>query len=137
MTAATVSFSSTDHHVRVVRALTAAALLAAAAGFIPAQLDLPHRVLHTASLMAPTCGLTRASLALLRLDIKAAASYNPAVFPLAALTAAVALREVIGRLTGTWVTVMRVPRWTRWAAAIALAGLAVWQQLRFEELLRA
>lgn len=55
------------------------------------RLDLFDRFLfcpwHLTGLYCPTCGLTRASHALLALDIRAALRYNPLIFPLLAVIA--------------------------------------------------
>ena len=93
---------------------------------------------HRVGLVGPTCGLTRAAVALASGDAARAWMFNPAVFVLAAAAAALAARAAVGRATGRWL-VLRLPRhWSAAAlAAVLVAGLWANQQSHAALLLSA
>lgn len=95
-----VEVSRADPQLRSVRAFAAVLVLAAAAGYIPPAVDLPHIALHSLHLMAPTCGLGRAGRAMLRLEFGRAVSFNPAIVPLVAIVAAGAAEPVKSGVPG-------------------------------------
>lgn len=125
-----------DRHARIVRVYAVALVMAAAAGFIPPAIDLPHRVLHGLHLMAPTCGLGRAGRAVLRLQLSEAVQYNPAVVALVGVSAVLAAREVLGRTAGKWLTFrLRLSHRSIAVIGVAFVALAAWQQYRFDYLI--
>jgi Protein of unknown function (DUF2752) len=71
---------------------------------LPRDVDVVHTFEHGLGFMAPTCGLTRGGLALLRGDLATAWSYNPAIFLVALLAAALGARFATGVATGRWLT---------------------------------
>lgn len=87
---------------------------------LPRELDVVHTFEHGLGFMAPTCGLTRGGLALLRGDLATAWRYNPAIFPVALLAAALFVRFASGVVTGRWLT-LRVHS----GSAGRLLGLAI------------
>jgi len=119
-----ISFADTDE----MRWLTRAVALGVAAAFVLALIDgmpvaLPMPT-HAIGMVDPTCGLTRASIALARGDLLAAWRFNPAVFVLAGIAVAVVLRTVWGLTQHRWVSIrmpMTAPR-----VAIAVVVLAGW-----------
>lgn len=72
---------------------------------LPRDVDVVHTFEHGLGLMAPTCGLTRAGLALLRGDLATAWTYNPAIFLVAPLAATLLARFAAGVVAGRWLTV--------------------------------
>jgi len=115
------------------------ATLAAAVGWIwltllgPPPLICPFHAL-TAGIPCPTCGTTRALLALMQGDVAASLGYHPAVAPGVAMGAAA--------WAYAWVVVLfRLPRirvsasgWAataiRWTVAAAVAGIWIIQIVR-------
>jgi hypothetical protein len=102
-----------------------AALACAAAAPFAADFsaEAPACAFHALTGVAcPTCGGTRAVLALARLDIGAALAWNPLV-ALAALVFVVGGLVALARaLSGRGVADGRPPRWAGAAAALALAA---------------
>lgn len=98
-----------------------------------------HGPLHRMGIMDPLCGGTRATYLLASGDFSAAAEYNPVVFPLAVVVAALAARLVLGITLGIWLQV-RVPRPARRpllaAFLIAVALLEIRQQVHAELLMQ-
>ena len=74
----------------------------------------------------PGCGMTRAFLALLRLDFAAAWNWNPAIYPLAVCAACAVICALTGHLR-------RVSSPLLWTAAVVL--ILVWA-VRFPEFLQ-
>lgn len=98
-----------------------------------------HGPLHRLGIMDPLCGGTRATYLLASGDFSAAAEYNPLVFPLAVIVAALVARLVLGITFGFWLQV-RVPRPARRPLLavfmIAVALLEIRQQLHAELLMQ-
>ena len=98
-----------------------------------------HGPLHRLGIMDPLCGGTRATYLLASGDFSAAAEYNPVVFPLAVVVAALAVRLVLGIALGSWLQV-RVARPARRpllaAFMIAVTLLEIRQQLHAELLMQ-
>lgn len=130
-------------HDRAARFTWAAALFGIAAvvlriiGVPPVDL---HGPLHYLGVMDPLCGGTRATFLLLSGDLTGAATYNPIVFPLAALAVLVYTRAVVGMTTRRWLNVRlgRMPRIAAWTVLVlALLLLGVRQQLNADLLMQA
>jgi hypothetical protein len=103
------------------------ALLFAVAGLPPIGLHAPP---HYLGVMAPSCGLTRGTIALVRGSLSDAIRFNPA--SPAVLVGGLALlgRGAFGLLTGRWLNLrLRVERLGWLLLAVAGAALAVNQQL--------
>ena len=135
-------FTWSDHD-RTARYTKSVVLLAIAAvalrivGVPPVDL---HGPLHYLGVMDPLCGGTRATFLMLSGDMAGAATYNPIVFPLAAVVAFVLLRTAVGLITRQWLSVHlgRTPRIAVWAILVlALALLEVRQQLNADLLMQA
>ena len=87
-------------------------------------LDL-HGPLHYLGIMDPLCGMTRATVALLRGRLGQAWAYNPAS-PLLVTGAALSLgRWLVGRLTGRWLDTTARPTRIPWAVTIVVV-LGLW-----------
>jgi hypothetical protein len=125
-----VSFELRDTH----RSVTRFSVLGLSAGAVLAVFGVPrvdlHGPLHHVGIMDPLCGGTRAAFLLSRGDWGAAWTYNPVVFPLAAVAALMLLRTMVGVLSGRWVTV-RVGRRRVLVVllVLAVAALEIRQQL--------
>jgi len=103
-----------------------AAVLFAVVGIPPLPMMAP---LHEVGLVTPTCGLTRASVALAEGRLARAFAFNPASFVLAVGVAALCLRGVVGATTGRWLhATVRPTRVVVAVAVIAVVVLWVWQQ---------
>lgn len=124
------------------RLLTLAALAVWPLALAFSKVGLPRVDLmwqfHRAGLVGPTCGLTRAAVALAGGDAARAWMLNPAVFLLAVAPPALAARAAVGIATCRWL-VLRLPRhWSAAALAAALvAGLWANQQSHAALLLSA
>jgi hypothetical protein len=121
---------SRDRH-RMVTWLTLAGLLAGAVVAIAGvpRIDL-HGPLHHLGVMDPLCGGTRAAFLLSRGHWDAAWTYNPIVFPLAALAASALVRAAAGWATGRWVTIQVTRPWPLIVVVVVIvAVLEVRQQL--------
>jgi hypothetical protein len=119
-----ISFADTDEMRWLTRAVAlgvAAAFVLALIGGMPVALPMPT---HAVGMVDPTCGLTRASIALAHGDLLAAWRFNPAVFVLAGIAVAVVLRTVWGLTQHRWVSI-RMPV-TAPRIAIAVVVLAGW-----------
>lgn len=130
-------------HRDELRGLTVAAGLAVVAAVALRTVGVPqvdlHGPLHYLGIMDPLCGGTRATFLLLAGDPVAAAQYNPLVFPLWTLVAAVLIRAGIGSLSGRWLDLRACGRTRRVllvALALAVIALAVRQQLHAELLMQ-
>lgn len=121
MTVIRIETGSADPQQRSVRGPATALSLAVVAGYIPLSLDLPHRVMRGAHLMAPTCGLGRPADRCFD-SIRHAISFNSSIVPLVAVIAAGAVRELVGRWRQRWLTLSGRPQ---------RGSMAVWQQYRF------
>ena len=87
--------------------------------------------LHRVGVVGPTCGLTRAGVALAGGDAVAALRYNPAIFLVAGGVAALLTRAGAGLLTHRWVHgSFRVSWW--WAALGVASVLALWVRQQSE-----
>lgn len=123
--------------------LTIAACLALAAAVALRSIGVPqvdlHGPLHYLGIMDPLCGGTRATFLLLAGDPLGAARYNPLVFPLGVLVAAVLVRAGFGSLSGRWLE-LRISHGARRVLLVALAvmvvALAVRQQWHAELLMQ-
>lgn len=130
-------WSDRDEH-RVVFLMTGVAV---AVGLVlrvlPRDLDVVHTFEHGLGFMAPTCGLTRAGLALVRGDLATAWSYNPAIFLVAPLAAALVARFASGVVTGRWLTLRVKPGSVGRLIGLAII-VALWlnQQAHFSFLAR-
>ncbi|WP_344215712.1 DUF2752 domain-containing protein [Kribbella sancticallisti] len=103
------------------------------------RVDL-HGPLHYLGVMDPFCGGTRAMFLLLSGHPAEAATYNPIVFPLAAMTVLAIVRIGVGWSTGRWVDVRLSRNWRRALIAVcilALAALEIRQQLHADLLMQA
>lgn len=128
---------STEDRWRLV--MPVGLLLAAATvvlRLVPGLADAWHAPLHKVGLMLPGCGLTRASLALLRADAERAWRYNPAAFVVVPVAVAVVSRWIVGRITGRWLdTDIRPTPPLLTVAALAVVGLWLRQQANFQLLI--
>lgn len=105
--------------------------------WLPRRLDVIHTFEHGAGFMAPTCGLTRAGLALFRGDVAGAWTYNPAIFVFALATLAAIVRLLVGVTSRRWLTVhVHAGRWTYVVAGTLVGALWVNQQMHFALLAR-
>lgn len=124
-----ISFADTDEMRWLTRAVAlgvAAAFVLALIGGMPVALPMPT---HAIGMVDPTCGLTRASIALARGDLSSAWRFNPAVFVLAGVAVAVVLRTVWGLTQHRWVSIrlpMTAPRIA--IAVVVFAGWWAYQQ---------
>jgi hypothetical protein len=128
-----ISFADTDE----MRWLTCVVALGVAAAFglaliggLPVALPMPT---HAIGMVDPTCGLTRASIALARGDLSSAWRFNPAAFVLAGFAVAVVLRTMWGLTRHRWVSIrvpMTAPRLA--VAVVVLAGWWAYQQSNAE-----
>lgn len=132
MSVAAVEFAwvDEDRHVTITWLALGGAVLAvvfAVVGFPPVDL---HEPTHYAGIMAPSCGLTRGTVALVRGSLGDAIRFNPAS-PLVLLVGLALLsRGALGVLTSRWLDVrLRVERLGWLLFAVAGAALAVNQQL--------
>lgn len=124
--------STRDEHRAVLVLLASAVAFGLALSVLPRKADIVHTFMHRLGFMAPTCGLTRAGLALLRGDFSTAWAYNPAIFLIAPLASAVLVRFAVGRTRGRWLTVHLQLGAGGWAIVVVLA-FALWlnQQAHF------
>ena len=74
--------------------------------------------LHVLGIYCPTCGITRASHALLRLDLAAAFTYHPLVFLLIALVIYYEAVFLSAALRGVELSVKRVKHWPFFAVVV-------------------
>ena len=98
-----------------------------------------HGLLHYVGVMDPLCGGTRATFLLLSGQPRAAAAYNPAVFPLAVAVTALLARAMTGLSTGRWLHLRLTSgprRVLRVIAVLAVVALTVRQQLHAELLMQ-
>ena len=110
------------------------AALGLAAGVALALLGLPpislHGPLHFAGIMDPACGMTRGVVAVLRGDLEAAVTFNPASPLVPALGVAALARWGYGLRTDRWLVARFSPRpLTVSLVAAAAVALAVNQQM--------
>ncbi len=124
--------SARDEHRAVLVLFASAVAFGLALSVLPRKADIVHTFVHRLGFMAPTCGLTRAGLALLRGDFPTAWAYNPAIFLIAPLAGAVLVRFAVGMSRGRWLTVHVQLGAGGWAIAVVL-GFALWlnQQAHF------
>ncbi|MET9835774.1 DUF2752 domain-containing protein [Streptomyces sp. NPDC006385] len=102
-------------------------------GMFPVNLHGPG---HFAGIMAPTCGLTRAVVAVFRGDVAMAWRYNPLGLLVAFTSVAVLARLVAGTVTGRWPVLRVRPGRAGWIIlALALVALAIRQQSQAELLM--
>ena len=97
---------------------------ASAAPFLPAlAAGAPACPFHLATVLAcPTCGGTRALLALARLDLAGAVAWNPLVAVSALVFVAGGAAALVAALRGRGVPEIPNRPWHRAAAALALAA---------------
>ena len=119
-----ISFGDTDEMRWLSRAVAfgaAAAVILALIGGMPFALPMPT---HGIGMVTPTCGLTRASIAIARGDMASAWRFNPAAFVLAGIGIAVAVRTAWGLARHRWVNLRLTPTAPR--IAVAVVVLAAW-----------
>lgn len=107
---------------RAVAYGVAAAVTLALIGGMPVALPMPT---HEIGMVSPTCGLTRASIALARGDVVSAWRFNPAAFVLAGIGIVVAMRTAWGLSRRRWVNIKLAPSAPRVAVAVVAFG-AFW-----------
>lgn len=90
---------------------------------------------HRVGIVGPTCGLTRATVALARGDLRAAWRFNPAALAVAAAGCGLIGRAAFAAVSGRWLDI-RVDRRLLWALAPVLLVLSVNQQLHAAILIR-
>ena len=130
-----LSVDEIDRHRTVTLGVASIGALAVVLSVVPHP-DPYHAVIHHLHLMAPSCGLTRASVALATGHPGRAVALNPAVVILALLAAGWILREVVGRLHHRWLTVHLRPGIAGWiGSGVALLALGAYQTSRFEWLI--
>jgi hypothetical protein len=130
-------WSHHDEQPLAARLLAVTVLSGVVLRVLPRRLDVFHTVAHGIGVMAPTCGMTRAGLALLRLDAAAAWQFNPGIFMVAVIAVLVATREVLGRIRGRWFHIEGVSLCWLWApTALSVIILWVHQQARFDLLVQ-
>lgn len=130
-------WSDRDEHRVVFLMLGVAVVVGLALRVLPRNVDVVHTFEHGLGFMAPTCGLTRAGVALSRGDLAGAWVYNPAVFLVAPFAAALLVRFASGVLTGRWLT-LGVSTGSM-ARLVGLAATVAWwlnQQAHFALLAR-
>jgi hypothetical protein len=119
--AACLTIGPRDSH----RTVTVLTIVGALAVGLLAVLGVPrvdlHGPLHHVGVMDPLCGGTRAAFLLARGRWVAAWTYNPIVFPLAAVAVALLARAAVGLTTRRWLTV----RFARRRPLIVLLVIAV------------
>ena len=127
--------SDFDEHRLLEMVVVGTLVFALAMRSVPRQFDLFHRFQHGIGFMAPTCGLTRAGLALTRLDLASAWSFNPAIFVAAPMIVMVLVRLLIGWAGHRWITLSWRPGPRAWVV-IGVLSVALWlnQQAHFERL---
>lgn len=119
-----------DRHRGLTRLAAAGLVLGgtlAVIGLPPLPLHLPT---HYLGIMGPLCGMTRATVAVLRADVALGWRYNPGSLVLVAGALAVLVRALAGYVSGRWLTAhLRVSR-GGWCVIVgALAALTVNQQV--------
>jgi len=125
-----ISWTDRDRH----RQLGVAAVVVFVAGTALAVFGFPpidlHEPTHYLGIMAPSCGLTRGTTAILSGSLSRGLRYNPAS-PLVVVAAAVLLgRLLIGLGTGRWLELrMRISRFAWIVLAVAAVALEINQQL--------
>lgn len=128
-----VAWANSDAQQNVTRLAWAGFVLAvglAVFGFPPIDL---HEPTHYAGIMAPSCGLTRGVVALVRGSLTDAIRFNPVSPPVLLGGLALLGRSVFGAVTGRWLDArFRVGRLGWVLAGMAVAALAVNQQLHAE-----
>ena len=73
--------------------------------------------LHTLGIYCVTCGITRASHALLRLDLAAACRYHPGIFLLISLVLYYEISFLLVSLRGEELSLKKVKKWPFFAVA--------------------
>lgn len=128
-----ISFADTDEMrwlTRTVAIGSGMAVVLALTGGMPFALPMPT---HAIGLVDPTCGLTRASIAMARGDLVSAWRFNPAAFLLAAMSVAVIARSLWGLSRHRWATVKVAMTPARVAGAvIVFMGWWAYQQSNAE-----
>ncbi len=125
-------WSERDEHRTVLLVLGAAVTLGLLWRVLPREADLVHTFEHGLGFMAPTCGLTRAGLALLGGDLATAWEYNPAIFLVAPLAVALLARFAAGAVAGRWLTFrVNTGRVGRVVGATLVVALWLNQQAHF------
>lgn len=128
-------WSTRDEHQVIYVILGGAVVLGLALRVLPRGFDVMHTFEHRLGFMAPTCGLTRAGLALGRGDLAAAWAYNPAILLVAVLALAFVARSAVRMFSGRWLTVdVRLGATGRLVAAALVLALWLNQQAHFDRL---
>lgn len=101
----------------LVLAGTALAVTLTITGLPPFGLPMPT---WSIGIVTPTCGLTRASVALAKGDLATAWAFNPAAFAVALLAAITLTRLALGTLTKRWLSISLRVSGIAWAILIAI-----------------
>lgn len=127
------AWSERDEHQALCFVLVGAVVLGLVLRALPPSVDVMHRATHGLGFMAPSCGLTRAGLALVRGDLPTAWRFNPAVFLVAPLAVGLMLRLGAGAASGRWLTIELTVS-PAWKVAAAVGVVALWwnQQAHFD-----
>jgi len=120
--------------------LTRLAILGIVLAAVFATVGLPpiglHSPLHYLGVMAPSCGLTRGTVALARGSLGDAIRFNPAS-PLVVLAGAALLaRGVVGAVTGRWLDVRAHIERLGWMLLTVLGAVLTVNQQLHADLLR-
>lgn len=125
----TVSIDGTDRmawftHLAVAGMAVASVL--AAVGGLPFDLPMPT---HAVGMVEPTCGMTRATMAILRGDLAIAWRFNPGAFAVVAFGIVGVVRWAIGAVSHRWINVSGGHRRLFLSVAVVLfAALWAYQQ---------